>query len=156
MNPIKRFYCHAVQAVLRAALPLLPYREPEIFRNCGELQTVFQREGICRVLVVTDLGIVQSGIAAHLQTVLEQNGITYALYAETRPNPTTDNVEQALKLYHHANCQALIAIGGGFSMDCAKAVGARIARPRTPLGMLKGTLRVWRKLPPNSSVPSGA
>ena len=41
MNPIKHLYCRTVQAVLRAALPVLPYREPEIFHNCGELKTRF-------------------------------------------------------------------------------------------------------------------
>ena len=46
MNPIKAFYCRMVQAVLRAALPVLPYREPEIFRSCGELSTVFAEKNI--------------------------------------------------------------------------------------------------------------
>ena len=46
MNPIKAFYCRTVQAVLRAALPVLPYREPEIFRSCGELSTVFAEKNI--------------------------------------------------------------------------------------------------------------
>lgn len=41
MNPIKAIYCRTVQAVLRAALPVLPYREPEIFRSCDELNAVF-------------------------------------------------------------------------------------------------------------------
>lgn len=71
MNPIKHLYRRTVQAVLRAALPVLPYREPEIFHNCGELKTVFDKEAIQRVLVVTDEGIVRSGIAAHLEAVLE-------------------------------------------------------------------------------------
>ena len=66
------------------------------------------------------------------------------------------NVEQALEQYHREGCQALIAIGGGSSMDCAKAVGARIARPRTPLGKLKGTLRVWRRLPTLIAIPTTA
>ena len=156
MNPIKHFYCRTVQAVLRAALPVLPYREPEIFHSCGELKTVFDWENIQRVLVVTDEGIVRSGIAAHLQTVLEHCSVAYAIYSETRPNPTTQNVEQALALYRQENCQTLIAIGGGSSMDCAKAVGARLARPGTPLGMLKGTLRILRKIPTLIAIPTTA
>ena len=154
MNPIKQFYCRAVQAVLHAALPVLPYREPKIFHSCGELNAVFARENIRRVLIVTDEGIVRSGIAAHLQIVLERSRVDYAIYSETRPNPTTRNVEQALALYRRENCQALIAIGGGSSMDCANAVGARLARPRTPLGMLKGTLRIWRKIPTLIAIPT--
>ena len=156
MNPIKAIYCRSVQAVLRAALPVLPYREPQVFHNCGELSTVFQKENIRRVLIVTDAGIVRSGIAAQLETVLDEDDISYAVYDQTRPNPTVVNVEQALSLYRRYRCQALIAIGGGSSMDCAKAVGARLARPGTPLGKLKGTLRILRPLPTLIAIPTTA
>ena len=156
MNPIKAIYCRSVQAVLRAALPVLPYREPQVFHNCGELSTVFQKENIRRVLIVTDAGIVRSGIAAQLEAVLDEDDISYAVYDQTRPNPTVVNVEQALSLYRRYRCQALIAIGGGSSMDCAKAVGARLARPSTPLGKLKGTLRILRPLPTLIAIPTTA
>lgn len=156
MNPIKTIYCRTVQAVLRAALPVLPYREPQVFHSCGELSTVFQKENIRRVLIVTDAGIVRSGIAAQLEAVLDEDDISYAVYDQTRPNPTVVNVEQALSLYRRYRCQALIAIGGGSSMDCAKAVGARLARPGTPLGKLKGTLRILRPLPTLIAIPTTA
>lgn len=156
MNPIKAIYCRSVQAVLRAALPVLPYREPQVFHSCGELSTVFQKENIRRVLIVTDAGIVRSGIAAQLEAVLDEDDISYAVYDQTRPNPTVVNVEQALSLYRRYRCQALIAIGGGSSMDCAKAVGARLARPCTPLGKLKGTLRILRPLPTLIAIPTTA
>ncbi len=156
MNPIKAIYCRSVQAVLRAALPVLPYREPQVFHSCGELSTVFQKENIRRVLIVTDAGIVRSGIAAQLEAVLDEGDISYTVYDQTRPNPTVVNVEQALSLYRRYRCQALIAIGGGSSMDCAKAVGARLARPGTPLGKLKGTLRILRPLPTLIAIPTTA
>lgn len=156
MNPIKAIYCRSVQAVLRAALPVLPYREPQVFHSCGELSTVFQKENIRRVLIVTDAGIVRSGIAAQLEAVLDEDDISYTVYDQTRPNPTVVNVEQALSLYRRYRCQALIAIGGGSSMDCAKAVGARLARPGTPLGKLKGTLRILRPLPTLIAIPTTA
>ena len=156
MNPIKAIYCRSVQAVLRAALPVLPYREPQVFHSCGELSTVFQKENIRRVLIVTDAGIVRSGIAAQLEAVLDEDDISYAVYDQTRPNPTVVNVEQALSLYRRYRCQALVAIGGGSSMDCAKAVGARLARPGTPLGKLKGTLRILRPLPTLIAIPTTA
>lgn len=156
MNPIKAIYCRSVQAVLRAALPVLPYREPQVFHSCGELSTVFQKENIRRVLIVTDAGIVRSGIASQLEAVLDEDDISYAVYDQTRPNPTVVNVEQALSLYRRYRCQALIAIGGGSSMDCAKAVGARLARPGTPLGKLKGTLRILRPLPTLIAIPTTA
>lgn len=156
MTPFKAIYCRTVQAVLRAALPVLPYREPEIFRSCRDLNTVFTKKDIHRVLIVTDEGIVRSSIAGHLEDALDACNVAYSIYSETRPNPTVANVEAALQIYLRDNCQALIAIGGGSSMDCAKAVGARIARPRTPLGKLKGTLRILRKLPTLIAIPTTA
>lgn len=156
MNPIKAFYCRSVQAVLRAALPVLPYREPKICHSCKELGSLLARKNIRRVLVVTDEGIVRSGLTGQLEAVLSGSGIAYTLYSGTRPNPTVKNVEEALSLYHQNSCQALIAIGGGSSMDCAKAVGARVARPRTPLGHLKGTLRILKKLPTLVAIPTTA
>ena len=156
MNPIKTIYCRTVQAVLRAALPVLPYREPEIFRSCDELNIIFAKKRIQRVLIVTDEGIVRSGIAGQLEAALDECKVAYTIYSETRPNPTVANVEAALQMYRRNCCQALIAIGGGSSMDCAKAVGARIARPRTPLGKLKGTLRILRRLPILIAIPTTA
>ena len=153
MNPIKAVYCRAVQAVFRAALPVLPYREPEIFRSCAELRTVFTKEHIQRVLIVTDEGIVRSGIAGQLEAALDECGVCYTVFSETRPNPTVDNVEAALRLYRRDNCQALIAIGGGSSMDCAKAVGARIARPKPRWASSRAPCESFISCPPSSPFP---
>lgn len=153
MNPIKAIYCRAVQAVFRAALPVLPYREPEIFRSCAELNTVFSKKHIQRVLIVTDEGIVRSGIAGQLETALDECGVCYTVFSETRPNPTVDNVEAALRLYRRDNCQALIAIGGGSSMDCAKAVGARIARPKPRWASSRAPCASFISCPPSSPSP---
>ena len=90
MNPIKAVYCRTIQLVLRAALPILPYREPEIFRSCDELSTVFAKKNIHRVLIVTDEGIVRSGIAGQLEAALDQCGVAYsvmAAHAEQEANP---------------------------------------------------------------------
>ena len=54
------------------------------------------------------------------------------------------------------NCDALIAIGGGSSMDCAKALGARVAYPKKSVGQMKGILRVLRKLPTLIAIPTTA
>lgn len=64
-----------------------------------------------------------SGHTATLESALETAGISCTVYDQTRANPTVSNVEDALKLYRAGNCQAIIAFGGGSSMDCAKAVG---------------------------------
>lgn len=108
------------------------------------------------VLLVTDKGIRSLGLTGHLEELLTQNNISCAVYDGTVANPTTDNVDEALSLYRQNGCQALIGFGGGSSMDCAKAVGACIARPHTPLMKMKGILKVLRPLPPLFAVPTTA
>ncbi len=80
----------------------------------------------------------------------------YAVYDKTNPNPTVSNVEEARTLYVSEKCEALIAFGGGSSIDCAKAVGARIAFPKKSLEKLKGLLRVWRRIPTLIAIPTTA
>ena len=156
MNIASMAYCRLFQVAFRAALPLLPYREPEILNVCGELNQVFEKENIHSVLIVTDQGIVTNGLVAPLADVLKDNGVSYVIYDKTQPNPTVHNVEEALSIYHKHNCDALIAIGGGSSMDCAKALGARVAYPKKEVGQMKGILRVRRKLPTLIAIPTTA
>lgn len=148
--------CRMFQLAFRAALPILPYREPKIVSSCSELGDVFKKEKSTSVLVVTDAGIVKNGLTASLEDALKKNHIAYAVYDKTQPNPTVDNVEEALGLYHKNKCDTLIAIGGGSAMDCAKAVGARVAYPRKTVGKMGGILRVLRKLPTLIAIPTTA
>ena len=78
------------------------------------------------------------------------------VYHDTSANPTTDDVEAALALYKASGCQGLIGFGGGSSMDCAKAVGARVARPDKSLSQMEGILKVRRRIPLLAAVPTTA
>ena len=78
------------------------------------------------------------------------------LFDKVVPNPTTAVVEEALSLYKENNCDSLIAIGGGSSMDTAKAVGARIANPKKSLKQMKGILKVIHKIPLLIAIPTTA
>lgn len=140
----------------RAVLPVLPYREPKIIPSCSELGEVFERENSKSVLVVTDEGIVKNGLTLYLEEELKKNRIKYAIYDKTRPNPTVDNVEEALETYHKNNCDTLIAIGGGSAMDCAKGIGARVVYPKKTLNKMAGILHVLRRLPTLIAIPTTA
>lgn len=153
---LKRIWCRLFQMAFRAALPLLPYREPRLVSSCDGIGAVLEREKISSVLIVTDAGIVRCGLTASLEAVLKENGIRYAVYDKTRPNPTVDNVEEALCVYRENGCRGLIAIGGGSAMDCAKAIGARVAYPKKPLSKMGGILRVLRRLPTLVAIPTTA
>ena len=153
---LKLAFCRVCQTAFRIALPFLPYREPEIIKSCSELEYVFRNEGIKSPLIVTDSGITRNSLTKPLEDILKKCGIAYIIYDKTRPNPTVHNVEEALKIYLQNNCDSLIAIGGGSSMDCAKALGARLVYPKRSLGQLKGILRVMRTLPPLIAIPTTA
>ena len=156
MNIASKLFCRAFQIAFRAALPILPYREPKIVPSCSELDDVFKKGNATSVLVVTDAGIVKNGLTKSLEIVLKKNKIRYTVYDKTQPNPTVDNVEDALTLYNKNKCDALIAIGGGSAMDCAKAVGARVAYPNKTVGKMGGILRVLRRLPTLIAIPTTA
>lgn len=152
----KVIYCRAFQTVFKAALPILPYREPEVIDSCDKLDSIFKKEHSRSVLIVTDKGIVQSGLLTYVEAVLKSHKIKYTVYDSTQPNPTVQNVEEALTDYCSGNCDTLIAIGGGSAMDCAKAVGARVAYPKKSVNKLGGMLKVLRPLPPLIAIPTTA
>ena len=156
MNTVTKFFCRAVQAAFRLAMPLMPYREPELLECIGAIAPLLREKGIGSVLLITDEALRRSGCTAALEHQLQEAGIRCAVYDKTRANPTVHNVEEARQLYAVARCQGLIAFGGGSSMDCAKAVGARVAYPRRSLSQLKGLLRVLRPLPLLIAIPTTA
>ena len=156
MNPIKAMGCRVFQAAFRLALPVLPYRQPEKLSHVEEVPALLKKLEISAVMIVTDRQIRAYGLTKGLEEGLREAGIRCAVYDGTCTNPTVENVEEARILYRSQGCQALIAFGGGSSMDCAKALGARIARPEKKLGQLKGLLRVMKKLPPLIAIPTTA
>ena len=156
LNLIQHICCRAYQGVFRAALPFLPYREPEILHRCEELPDTLKQHKIKKILIVTDPGIVACGLMTKITSVLAKEKISYSVYDQTSANPTVRNVEEALALYQKEHCKALLAIGGGSAMDCAKALGARIACPKKTLGQLKGTLHVLHRIPLLIAVPTTA
>ncbi|MCD8330200.1 MAG: iron-containing alcohol dehydrogenase [Lachnospiraceae bacterium] len=156
MNRLKKIYCRTFQTVFKLALPFLPYRNPKIVGQVDQLPALLNRKKCSRVLIVTDPGIRKLHLTDDLERALKEKGIFYAMYDQTDANPTTANVEEALALYHAEFCEAIIGFGGGSSMDCAKAVGARVAKPKQSLEKMKGILRVHKRLPPLIAVPTTA
>lgn len=145
MNIAKKAYCRTFQTAFRAALPVLPYREPKILKSTSEIITEIKGLGLHSALLITDEFLRSSGATAVLENSFKENGIHCSVYDKTRANPTVHNVEEALTVYNKENCECLIAFGGGSSMDCAKAVGARVAYPNKSLARLGGILRVMKK-----------
>lgn len=94
-----------------------------------EIPGIAQREGFHKVFVCSDPDLVKFGVTAKVTALLKQAGIDYALYSEIKPNPTIQNVQDGVKAYQEAGADSIIAIGGGSSMDTAKAIGIIITNP---------------------------
>lgn len=156
MNLFRRIGCRVYQTAFRIALPVLPYREPELFDDVEEVVPLLQKLKLESVLLVTDKTLREQGITKTLEAQITQAGIRLAVYDGVQPNPTVHNVEAARNLYIREKCQGLIAFGGGSSIDCAKAVGAGIAYPKKSLNQMKGLLKVWRKIPTLIAIPTTA
>lgn len=156
MNPLKKVWCRVYQAAFRVLIPLLPYHKPQILGSMEDLASLLGGKKIKSVLLVTDKSIRGFGITRHLEETLEKEGIRCTVYDNTVANPTSDNVEEARALYMQNSCEALIGFGGGSSIDCAKAVGARIARPDKPLDKMGGIMKIRRHLPLLVAIPTTA
>ncbi len=156
MNILEKTFCRTYQFGFKAAMPVLPYHEPKTFHSIENITDILKAENKNSVLIVSDQGIRQSGIIDILTNILDKANIKYAVYDQTRANPTIYNIEEGLKIYNQNNCNALIAIGGGSSMDCAKAIGARVVYPKKSVQQMKGLMHVLRKIPTLITVPTTA
>ena len=154
MNIFKKIYCRIFQGCFHLAIPILPYRDPKILNSIEELPQEFASKGIKKVLLVTD-PVIRS-LTGKLETLLPENGIECVVYDKTNANPTVSNVDEALALFVGEKCDALIGFGGGSSIDCAKAVGARVACPRKSLEKMKGILKIHRRIPLLAAIPTTA
>jgi alcohol dehydrogenase class IV len=156
MHPLGKAFCRVYQTAFRIALPVLPYREPEILPDMGAVADLLARQNCTSALLVTDKGITSLGLPEPLLRELSARGIRCTVFDEVTANPTVANVEAAREVYLANDCQALIAFGGGSSMDCAKACGARIARPNKSVQSMRGLLHVMRRLPTLIAIPTTA
>jgi alcohol dehydrogenase len=154
-----KLYCRIYQVVFKLVSYFLPWRKPQLLdgeNSLNKLPKLIKSKGIESVLVVTDKGIASLGLMDKMLSGFYDESITYIVYDKTVPNPTIDNIEEALQIYIVNKCKGIVAFGGGSSMDCAKGVGARVARPNKSIPQMKGVLKVHKKLPPLFAIPTTA
>ena len=152
-------YCRSYQMMMRMASIFLPWRKPELLEgenSLSKLPKLIKSQNIESVLIVTDKGITEIGLMDLFLKELQREGVSFIVYDKTVPNPTIVNIEEAYAIYKENKCQGIVAFGGGSPMDCAKGVGARVARPAKTIPEMKGVLKVIKKLPPLFAVPTTA
>lgn len=106
-------------------------------------------------LIVTDPGVAKAGLADKVRQTLDEAGIPCAMYDATEPDPPISQVREGTKLYQDEGCSGLIALGGGSSMDNAKAIGACVSSGLDVLEFTGGK-PVTTPLPNFTAIPTTA
>lgn len=113
--------------------------------------------GFKKVLVASDPDLVKFGVTKKVTDVLENAGIEYTLYSDIKPNPTIENVQHGVEVFKESGADCIVAIGGGSSMDTAKAVGIIINNPEfADVRSLEGVAPTKNKAVPIIAVPTTA
>ena len=113
--------------------------------------------GFKKALVCSDPDLIKFGVTKKVTDVLDNAGLAYTLYSEIKPNPTIENVQSGVAAFKAAGADYLIAIGGGSSMDTAKAIGIIIKNPSfADVVSLEGVAPTENKCVPIIAVPTTA
>ena len=122
-----------------------------------EIATEAKAHGFKKALVCSDPDLIKFGVTAKVTDILDKNGLEYELYSEIKPNPTIDNVKHGVETFKKSGADYLIAIGGGSSMDTAKAIGIIIANPEfEDVRSLEGVAPTKKPCVPIIAVPTTA
>ena len=88
-----------------------------------QLPGEMKRLGLRKAFVTTDKGLIKSGVADKVLDVLQNASIPFEVFSEIKPNPTVSNVKAGVEAFKESGADMIVAIGGGSSIDTAKAIG---------------------------------
>ena len=130
------------------------------YHGAGAIQNIATEvvnRGFKKAFVCSDPDLVKFGVAQKVLDVLEANSLPYALYTNIKPNPTIENVQSGVAAFKEAQADYIIAIGGGSSMDTAKAIGIIITNPEhEDVRSLEGAIITKNPCVPTIAVPTTA
>ncbi len=122
-----------------------------------EIATEVKGRGFQKAFVCSDPDLLKFGVTKKVTDVLEKADIPYEIYSEIKPNPTIGNVQTGVAAFKASGADCIIAIGGGSSMDTAKAIGIIIANPEfADVRSLEGVAPTKNKCVPIIAVPTTA
>ena len=122
-----------------------------------EIATEVKGRGFKKAFVCSDPDLLKFGVTKKVTDVLENAGIPYEIYSQIKPNPTIENVQTGVAAFKASGADCIIAIGGGSSMDTAKAIGIIIANPEfADVRSLEGVAPTKNKCVPIIAVPTTA
>ncbi len=94
-----------------------------------EIPGIIQSKGFQKAFIASDPDLVKFGVTKKVTDLLDANGMAYAVFSDIKPNPTIENVKAGVEAYKASGADYMIAIGGGSSMDTAKAIGIIVNNP---------------------------
>lgn len=133
---------------------------PDMMFGAGVVNNIGERIRqlkIKKLLVTTDPVMFSMGRADEVRKILESSGISTVIFSEVEPDPSIELVERAGKIYTDNGCDGILGLGGGSSMDTAKAVGLRVTHAgemREYESIVGGTAKIKPPLPPIICIPT--
>ena len=122
-----------------------------------EIATVIKSGNYKKVLVCSDPDLMKFGVTKKVTDVLDENGIPYDIYSDIKPNPTIENVTHGVEAFKASGADVIVAVGGGSSMDTAKAIGIIATNPEfSDVRSLEGVAPTKHKCAPIIAVPTTA
>ena len=122
-----------------------------------EIATEVNGRGFKKAFVCSDPDLIKFGVTKKVTDVLDNADIDYEIYSEIKPNPTIENVQTGVVAFKASGADCIIAIGGGSSMDTAKAIGIIIKNPDfADVVSLEGVAETKNKCVPIIAVPTTA
>ena len=123
----------------------------------AEIPGIAKTKGFKHVFVCSDPDLVKFGVTAKVTDLLDKEGIPFTLYSEIKPNPTIKNVQDGVVAFKACGADSIITIGGGSSMDTAKAIGIIITNPEfADVRSLEGVAPTKNHAVPTIAVPTTA
>lgn len=130
------------------------------YHGAGAIQAIageIQGRGLQKAFVCSDPDLIQFGVTQKVLDVLDTAAIAYEVYSNIKPNPTIENVQSGVAAFKASGADCLVAIGGGSSIDTAKAVGIIVANPaHEDVRSLEGAVPTKHKSIPILAVPTTA
>ncbi len=115
------------------------------------------KRGFKKVFVATDPDLIKFGVAAKVTDLLDKAGVAYTVYSDIKANPTIENVQNGVEAFKAFGADSIVAIGGGSSMDTAKAIGIIITNPEyADVRSLEGVAPTKNPCVPIIAVPTTA
>ena len=121
------------------------------------ITTEIAARGFKKVFVATDPDLIKFGVTAKVTNLLDAANLPYTVFSDIKPNPTVENVLSGVEAFKAAGADCIVAIGGGSSMDTAKAIGIIITNPEfADVRSLEGVAPTKNPCVPIIAVPTTA